>query len=153
MPRALLSYAWPVALLATSSCGASAAPSPCTNPDASADVCCTALLDASADAPSSGCFSNADCPSGSHCTVPPGANGNMVISCCAPGPPGAGTVGGSCTTLDDCASAVCVYTPAGPVCSQDCSTVACPSVLPTCVTLNTRDAGVTDGGLAKFCGP
>ena len=148
MARVLL----PFALLLTASCGASAAPSPCTQPDAGVAACCTALLDASADAPSSGCFSNADCPGGSHCTVPPGANGNMVISCCAPGDRGSGQVGASCQTLDDCASGVCVYTASGPLCSQACS-AGCPPALPACVTLDTRDAGVSGGGLAKFCGP
>jgi hypothetical protein len=75
----------------------------------------------------------------------------MAFVCCIPGPRGTGDAGASCTSVDDCASAVCVYTPMGDVCSQKCQSPAdCPSSLPTCF-----DAGaIVEGGPAQyFCAP
>jgi len=75
-----------------------------------------------------------------------------VVTCCVPGGRGSGQGGTSCTSLDDCASAVCTYTLSGALCSTSCSTDAdCRAhpTLPKCIQLS---AGVGDGGFVYFCG-
>ncbi len=118
-----------------------------------ASACGTApsgVLDACADSMPT-CFSNADCDPANHCSIPPTADPTVLISCCLPGPRGTGEAGAPCSTLDDCQSAVCAYTPSGPFCSTSCqpgTSNACPPSLPTCVG---SDAGV-DGSTVYFCG-
>ena len=85
------------------------------------------------------------------CAAPANADPTIPITCCLPGPRGAGKAGDPCTGLNDCQTAVCAYTPAGPLCSQPCD-AGCPPTLPVCVTVDTADAGVSDGGIAQFCG-
>ena len=109
------------------------------------------VLEACGDGGPPACFSNADCPADQRCTTPTNADPTIPITCCLPGSRGTGDAGEACTGLDDCASAICAYTPSGPLCSQSCD-AGCPPSLPVCVTVDTADAGVSDGGLAQFCG-
>lgn len=102
------------------------------------------LVESCADAGAPGCLSNADCPSGTRCTVPTNADPNLVITCCLPGDRGQGQAGAVCSGPDACASGVCAYAGEASLCSQACQGDSqCPPGLPLCVTV---DAGV------RFCG-
>ena len=127
------------------------------------------LLTSCGDIDAGACYSNADCESSYHCAWNPLVTNvdQVTITCCVLGPRGTGDAGTACTTMDDCASGVCAYTPSGPVCSQSCTGEAgapdmtCPTQLPWCVDVDpvdaglfAADAGVDGGGIdaGAFCG-
>jgi hypothetical protein len=92
------------------------------------------------------CYANVDCPSADHCTLS-GLNDGAPVTCCVLGPRGTFDAGATCTSLDQCPTAICAYTAdyQSQVCSPMCSSNAdCPAALPVCFSI--------DGGVSKFCG-
>jgi hypothetical protein len=127
------------------------------------------VLTSCADIDAGACYSNADCTISQHCTWNPQiTNVDLVaVTCCVPGARGTGAAGAMCTSIDDCASGVCVYTTGGQYCSMKCTggpsvpDATCPATLPWCVFVNpvdaglfAADAGVDGGGIdaGTFCG-
>jgi hypothetical protein len=116
------------------------------------------------DVDASACYSNADCKSSQHCTWNPQITNldQVAITCCVPGPRGTGDAGATCTTMDQCGSGVCAYTPGGLVCSAPCTgeagapDMSCPAQIPWCVSVDPVDAGLVaaDAGIdaGAFCG-
>lgn len=95
--------------------------------DAAQQAIDAALCVTPADCP---CFSNYDCPPTHVCR-----SVDATVACVA-GTRGTGAAGSTCTSEDDCASALCVEAATGMRCSDICrSAQTCPAELPRCISL------------------
>lgn len=125
-------------LCAAALAGCTDAPTAAPTQDAAAtDVVLTdaAVADTPAGdvgSPGGACSFNDDCVPSERCVC------DEVTGCaCAPGARGTGVAGQTtCTSGDDCASALCVEGHGGSLCSRGCAEAAdCPTALPRCVSV------------------
>jgi hypothetical protein len=109
-------------------CGGGGSPQPDDAPLAADDAAIDAVTACSTPGECP-CFSNEDCPAGTRCHA---AAPDDVY--CEPGPRGTAAPGETCTTENDCDSALCVEGTDTFRCSRTCTDPSqCPAELPRCL--------------------